>query len=94
MATFENWGDYFWPGRIDECRRNLLGIRDPALLEREERIFLQQVARAAGLLIDWSKMPDQNAVMTDAFTVGYRPVAVALAPCIARLAHLTRVGTS
>ncbi len=204
MATFENWGDYFWPGQIDECRRNLLGIRDPALLEREERIhtstravelastqasvvetfdldhlraihrhvfqdvyewagelrvtelvrpsadpdapghefirpddigrlaptifdqlgdpvgltdlprsdqidrlaatyagvnvlhpfiegngrtqriFLQHVARAAGLVIDWSKMPDQNAVMAEAFTVGYRPVADALEPCIAK----------
>lgn len=24
MATFENRGDYFWDGQIDECRRNLL----------------------------------------------------------------------
>ena len=37
MATFENWGDYFWEGQIDECRRNLLGIHDPTELERTER---------------------------------------------------------
>jgi cell filamentation protein len=202
MATFENWGDYFWPGQIDDCRRNLLGIHDASQLEvaerkhtfarslqlekaevtvpqtfdlehlrgihrhvfgdvyewagqlrvtelvrpsadpnapghefvkpgdierlagavfgqlgdptalaglargkqvealaqtyaginvlhpfvegngRTQRIFLQHVAHAAGLQIDWSKMPDQNQVMAEAFTVGYRPVAEALEPCV------------
>lgn len=33
MATFENWGDYFWPGQIDDCRINKLGIHDADKLE-------------------------------------------------------------
>jgi len=202
MATFENWGDYFWPGQIDDCRRNLLGIHDSLALERAERkltfarhlqvdkgeiavrqtfdldhlrgihrhlfqdvyewagdlrvtelvrpssdpnspghefvkpddierlagavfgqlgdptalasrpreeqlealakayagvnvlhpfiegngraqrLFLQDAARAAGLRVDWAKMPDQNRVMAEAFTLGYTPVVEALEPCL------------
>ncbi len=37
MAEFENWGDYFWPGQIDDCRKNLLGIHDAEQLETAER---------------------------------------------------------
>ncbi|MFT4264764.1 MAG: hypothetical protein QM572_15375 [Nocardioides sp.] len=37
MATFENWGDYFWPGQIDECLRNKLDLRDPIALADAER---------------------------------------------------------
>lgn len=37
MITFENWGDYFWPGQIDDCRINELGIHDAAQLEVAER---------------------------------------------------------
>ncbi|MEU8225910.1 Fic family protein [Kribbella sp. NPDC048915] len=37
MPKFENWGDYFWPDQIDECRINKLGIRDADRLERVER---------------------------------------------------------
>ncbi|WP_350277481.1 Fic family protein [Kribbella sp. HUAS MG21] len=37
MPTFENWGDYFWPGQIDDCKINKLGIHDAAELERAER---------------------------------------------------------
>lgn len=203
MATFDNWGDYFWPGRIDECRRNLLDEHDPVALEtaerqltairaaelaigqaevpqtfdlghlkavhhhlfqdvyewagqlrvtdlvrpstdpnapghqfippenieqmaqtlfpladpaqlaelpataqidrlaqvyagvnvlhpfvegngRTQRIFLNDLAGAAGLRVDWSKMPHQNQVMAEAFTVGYRPVAAALQTCVTR----------
>lgn len=39
MTRFENWGDYFWPGQIDECRVNKLGIRDAELLEQNERVL-------------------------------------------------------
>lgn len=39
MAQIENWGDYFWPGMIDHCRKNLLGERDPDALERQERLL-------------------------------------------------------
>lgn len=203
MATFENWGDYFWPGRIDECRRNLLDLHDPAALEtaerqltairaaelaigqaevpqtfdldhlkavhhhlfqdvyewagqlrvtelvrpssdpnapahqfippenieqmaerlfpladperlvelpaadqvdrlaqvyagvnvlhpfvegngRTQRIFLNDLATAAGLRVEWAQMPHQNQVMAEAFTVGYRPVAAALRACVTR----------
>lgn len=38
MATFENWGDYWWPGQLDECRRNKLDIHNPAELQLEERL--------------------------------------------------------
>lgn len=38
MERYENWGDYFWPGRIDECRKNLLNEHDPVQLERLERL--------------------------------------------------------
>jgi cell filamentation protein len=212
MATFENWGDYFWPGQIDDCRRNLLGIHDPQQLEREERkltfarhlqldkgavtvlrtfdmehlrgihrhlfqdvyewagelrvtdlvrpssdpnapghefvrpgdierlagavfgqlgdpaalasrprdeqlaalariyagvnvlhpfvegngrtqrVFLREVARDAGLRIDWAKIPDQNRVMAEAFTLGYQPVAEALEPCVTLLAEQDQAG--
>jgi cell filamentation protein len=37
MPTFENWGDYFWPGQIDDCRINKLGIHDATKLEKAER---------------------------------------------------------
>ena len=37
MTGFENWGDYFWPGQIDDCRINRLGIYDAAELETAER---------------------------------------------------------
>jgi len=33
MATFENWGDYFWPGQIDDRKINKLDIHDAAKLE-------------------------------------------------------------
>lgn len=202
MAAFENWGDYFWPGQIDDCRCNLLRIYDSSELDRVERqktmarqfelikgavevpqtfdldhlralhrhlfqdvyawagelrvtelvrpssdpnapghefvrpadierlsdvvfdqlgdprdlrglgrheqvdrlaaiyagvnvlhpfvegngrtqrLFLSDVARAAGLQIDWTLMKQQNEVMAEAFTVGYRPVADALDPCV------------
>ncbi|GAA1579128.1 hypothetical protein GCM10009804_39520 [Kribbella hippodromi] len=38
MATFENWGDYFWPGQIDDCLINRLGIHDADTLKDEERL--------------------------------------------------------
>lgn len=34
---FENWGDYFWPGQIDDCMINRLGIHDAGRLHDEER---------------------------------------------------------
>jgi fido (protein-threonine AMPylation protein) len=37
VTKFENWGDYFWPGQIDDCRINLLGIHDAEQLETQER---------------------------------------------------------
>jgi cell filamentation protein len=37
MNRFENWGDYFWPDQIDDCRINRLGIHDAAQLENVER---------------------------------------------------------
>jgi cell filamentation protein len=37
MTQFENWGDYFWPGQIDDCKINKLGIRDRDVLEQVER---------------------------------------------------------
>jgi cell filamentation protein len=37
MQKFENWGDYFWPGQIDDCKINLLGIHDATKLEAVER---------------------------------------------------------
>lgn len=46
MATFENWGDYFWPGQIDDCRINKLGIHDATRLELVER------SRAAERAVD------------------------------------------
>lgn len=222
MATFENWGDYFWPGQIDECRRNLLDLHDPAALEaaerqltavraaelavarvtgraegtvgeiagvsqtfdldhlravhrhlfqdvyewagqlrvtelvrpsadpnapahqfippesieqmaerlfpladperlaelpaaeqvdrlaqvyagvnvlhpfvegngRTQRIFLNDLAAAAGLRVDWAQMLDQNQVMAEAFTVGYRPVAEALQACVTRDSDVSTV---
>lgn len=52
---------------------------------RTQRVFLQYLARAAGLRIDWTKMPEQNRVMAEAFTLGYAPVAQALEPCVTLL---------
>jgi hypothetical protein len=37
MTQFENWGDYFWPDQIDDCKINKLGIRDQGVLEQVER---------------------------------------------------------
>lgn len=44
MTKFENWGDYFWPGQIDDCRINLLDIHDADELEYEERILTAERA--------------------------------------------------
>jgi cell filamentation protein len=201
MASFENWGDYFWPDQIDDCRRNKLDIHDAQQLEkvernrtarratelvtgrakieqtfdldhlrgihrhlfqdvyewagqlratelvrpandpdqpghefakpeqiqsmagmlfsnadpktlagrprdgqveqlaktyaglnvlhpfvegngRTQRIFTGDLASSVGLAVDWGKMPQQNEVMAEAFTVGFGPVLDALRPCI------------
>lgn len=37
MSEFNNWGDYFWPGQIDECRKNRLAEHDAGKLNRLER---------------------------------------------------------
>lgn len=34
--VFETLADYFWPGQIDDCLRNRLGIHDDAVLARVE----------------------------------------------------------
>lgn len=37
MTEFENWGDYFWPGQIDDCLRNRLNVHNADKLTRLER---------------------------------------------------------
>ncbi|HEY3559335.1 MAG TPA: Fic family protein [Kribbella sp.] len=55
MASFENWGDYFWPDQIDDCRINKLGIRDAARLENAER--KRTALRAAEMIAGGVEIP-------------------------------------
>ncbi|GAA1119335.1 hypothetical protein GCM10009630_16430 [Kribbella jejuensis] len=55
MPTFENWGDYFWPGQIDDCKINKLGIHDATRLENAERI--RTAERAAELIVGEAEIP-------------------------------------
>ncbi|MFG1905246.1 Fic/DOC family protein [Kribbella sp. NPDC048928] len=55
MPTFENWGDYFWPGQIDDCRINKLGIHDATKLETAER--KRTAVRAAQLVSGDAEIP-------------------------------------
>lgn len=36
---YANYGDYFWEGQIDHCLKNKLGLTDPTILEKEERML-------------------------------------------------------
>jgi cell filamentation protein len=55
MPTFENWGDYFWPGQIDDCRINKLGIHDATRLENVERV--RTAERAAEIITGEADIP-------------------------------------
>jgi cell filamentation protein len=55
MPTFANWGDYFWPGQIDDCRINKLGIHDATSLANTER--LRTAERAAEIITGEAEIP-------------------------------------
>lgn len=55
MTQFENWGDYFWPGQIDDCKINKLGIHDAAELENAERI--RTAERAVEIIAGEAEIP-------------------------------------
>ncbi|MGW7686077.1 Fic/DOC family protein [Kribbella sp. NPDC054772] len=55
MPTFENWGDYFWPGQIDDCRINKLNIHDATRLEAAERV--RTAGRAAEIITGEAEIP-------------------------------------
>lgn len=53
--TEANYGDYWWPDLIDTCRSNLLGLRDPQVLEVAERE--RSLSAASDLIADPSLAP-------------------------------------
>jgi len=55
MTQFENWGDYFWPGQIDDCKINKLGIHDATKLENAER--LRTAERAVEIIAGEAEIP-------------------------------------
>ncbi|MFF0345397.1 Fic/DOC family protein [Kribbella sp. NPDC004875] len=55
MPAFDNWGDYFWPGQIDDCKINKLNIHDATRLDNEERI--RSAERAAEFITGEADVP-------------------------------------